>query len=183
MLISISHFSQQMRSFHFSSIDKSTVMKEIDNLKPKKATQDIDTPVKNLMLNCIIFAECICFQFNVAISSSQFPASFKFTDVTPVFKNRSRIKKDDFNPVQDGLLRGCSLMEGGRAKRPPSLKPVTHILQWWNFAQLYLTQRRSKKYMNHVTHPLSSADISIFSPKISKFCYIKKYRFRLDFDT
>ena len=40
-------------------------MKEIDNLKPKKATQDIDTPVKNLMLNCIIFAECICFQFNL----------------------------------------------------------------------------------------------------------------------
>ena len=172
-----------MRSFHFSSIDKSTVMKEIDNLKPKKATQDIDTPVKNLMLNCIIFAECICFQFNVAISSSQFPASFKFTDVTPVFKNRSRIKKDDFNPVQDGLLRGCSLMEGGRAKRPPSLKPVTHILQWWNFAQLYLTQRRSKKYMNHVTHPLSSADISIFSPEISKFCYIKKCRYRFHFNT
>ena len=183
MLISISHFSQQMRSFHFSSIDKSTVMKEIDNLKPKKATQDIDTPVKNLMLNCIIFAECICFQFNVAISSSQFPASFKFTDVTPVFKNRSRIKKDDFNPVQDGLLRGCSLMEGGRAKRPPSLKPVTHILQWWNFAQLYLTQRRFKNYVNHVTYHLSSADISIFSPVISKFCYMKKYRYRLYFDT
>ena len=26
---------------------------------------------------------------------------------------------------------------GGRAKRPPSLKSVTHI-QWWNLAQLYL---------------------------------------------
>ena len=37
--------------------------------------------------------------------------------------------------------------------------------------------------MNHVTHPLSSADISIFSPEINKFCYIKKYRYRLDFDT
>ena len=36
--------------------------------------------------------------------------------------------------------------------------------------------------MNHVTHPLSSADISIFSPDISKFCYIKKYRYRLHFD-
>ena len=70
----------------------------------------------------------------------------------------------------------------GRAKRPsPSLKSVTHILQWWNLAQLYLTQRRSKKYMNHVTHPLSSADISIFSPEISKFCYIKKCRYRLHF--
>ena len=27
--------------------------------------------------------------------------------------------------------------------------------------------------MNHVTHPLGSADISNFSPEISKFCYIK----------
>ena len=73
--------------------------------------------------------------------------------------------------------------EGGGAKRPPFLKSVAHILQWWNLAQLYLTQRRSKKYMNHVTHPLSSADISIFSPEINKFCYIKKYRYRLYFDT
>ena len=27
--------------------------------------------------------------------------------------------------------------------------------------------------MNHVTHPLRPADIMIFSPEISKFCYIK----------
>ena len=33
-----------------------------------------------------------------------------------------------------------------------------------------------------MTHPLSSADIRIFSPEISKFCYIKKYRYRLYFD-
>ena len=37
------------------------------------------------------------------------------------------------NPIQDGLFRGCSRMG------PPSLKSVTHILQWWNLAQLYLT--------------------------------------------
>ena len=37
--------------------------------------------------------------------------------------------------------------------------------------------------MNHVTHPLTSADISIFSPEISKFCYIKKYRYRLHLST
>ena len=71
----------------------------------------------------------------------------------------------------------------GKAKKAPSLKSVTHILQRWNLAQLYLAQRRSKKYMNHVTDPLSSADISIFSPEITKFCYIKKYIYRLHFDT
>ena len=37
--------------------------------------------------------------------------------------------------------------------------------------------------MNHVTYPLISADISNFSPEISKFCYIKKYMYRLHFDT
>ena len=36
--------------------------------------------------------------------------------------------------------------------------------------------------MNHVTNPLSSADISTFSMEISIFCYIKKYRNRLRFE-
>ena len=31
--------------------------------------------------------------------------------------------------------------------------------------------------------PLEFADVSIFSPEISKFCYLKKYRYRLYFDT
>ena len=33
--------------------------------------------------------------------------------------------------------------------------------------------------MSHVTHPLSCADISSFSSEIGKFCYIRKYRYRL----
>ena len=36
--------------------------------------------------------------------------------------------------------------------------------------------------MNHMTHPLNCADISIYSPEISKFCYIKKDRYRLHFN-
>ena len=84
------------------------------------------------------------------------------------------------NPIQQPF-QGCSWMRESQ-KAPPSLKSATHILQQWNLAQLYLTQRRSKKYMNQVTHPLNSADISIFSLEISKFCHIKKYRYRLHFD-
>ena len=34
-----------------------------------------------------------------------------------------------------------------------------------------------------MTHLLSFADIGSFSPEISKFCYIKKYMYRLHFDT
>ena len=47
----------------------------------------------------------------------------------------------------------------------------------------YLMRIKKKKCINHLTHLLSSADISIFSLEISKFCYIKKYRYRLHFDT
>ena len=68
-------------------------------------------------------------------------------------------------------------------KGPTSLKSVTHILQWRNLAQLYLTKNRSKKYVHQVTHLLSSADLNNFSPEISKFCYIKKCMYRLHFDT
>ena len=43
--------------------------------------------------------------------------------------------------------------------------------------------KKVKKYVNHVIHSLSSADISIFSLEMSNFCYIKKYRYRLYFYT
>ena len=42
--------------------------------------------------------------------------------------------------------------------------------------------RKIQKMYKLRAHLLSSADISIFSPKISKFCYIKKSTYRLDFD-
>ena len=41
----------------------------------------------------------------------------------------------------------------------------------------------SKEDPKNVKHPLSSAGISIFSPEISNFCYIKKYRYRLYFNS
>ena len=72
-----------------------------------------------------------------------------------------------------GAARGWGVCGGrGLLNRSPSLKSVTHILQWWNLAQLYLTKRRSKKYMNHVTYPLSSAD-SIFSRKSANFVILR----------
>ena len=71
------------------------------------------------------------------------------------------------------------LFRDGQTKKQPSLKIFTYILQLWKLAPFYLTQRWSKKYVNHVTHFLSFVAISIFLPEISSFCYIKKYRYRL----
>ena len=82
-----------------------------------------------------------------------------------------------------GSFWGCSRIGVQKCPLPPApRKSVTYILQWWNLGRLYLTQRRFKTYINHVTHPLGFADITIFSQKISNFCYIKKYRYRLHFN-
>ena len=82
-----------------------------------------------------------------------------------------------------GAAHGWGVGGGGEAKSSPSLKSSTHILQWWNLAQLYLNLKCFKKFMNHVAHPLSSADSCIYSTEISKLHYIKKYRYRMNFDT
>ena len=90
------------------------------------------------------------------------------------------------NPIQGGSPWGCSRIRGrggGGAKKVPLPKICHTYPAMMNLAQLYLTQRRTKKYMNQVAHPFSSADISIFSPKITKFCCIKKHGYRLSFDT
>ena len=61
--------------------------------------QDTDIPVKILKENADYFAEHICLQFNETICSSKFPTSFKFANVPPVFKQRSRHKKDNYRPI------------------------------------------------------------------------------------
>ena len=71
---------------------------------------------------------------------------------------------------------------GGEPKRLPFLKSVTYFPTMMTLGTVTIYLKKIKKYINHVTHALSSADISIFSSEISNFCYIKKYRYRLHFN-
>ena len=59
-----------MMSFYFSVVDKSTVMKVINNRKPKKTAQDINIPVKILQLDCEFLTGYIYSQFNATVSFS-----------------------------------------------------------------------------------------------------------------
>ena len=43
--------------------------------------------------------------------------------------------------------------------------------------------KKIQKMYESSAHPLISSDISIFAPKIRKFCYINKYRYRFHFKT
>ena len=76
-------------------------------------------------------------------------------------------------------FRDCSRMSEGN-KKAPSLKSVTYILQLWDLVVIpYL--KSIQKYINHVIHFLTPANISIFSTEISNFSFIKKYSYRLCF--
>ena len=80
------------------------------------------------------------------------------------------------------VIFGTAQRWGGGSKKVPSLPKIRHIyptMMRLGAVIPYLTT--SKKYMDHVTHPMKSADISILLLEISKFCYIKKYRHRLHF--
>ena len=91
--------SQNLSSLCFSKVDTNTVIIGIRRLNAKKAVQDTDILVKVLKENAKIFAEQICCQFIEAIYSSKFPATFKFSKVTPVFKQGTRNLKHHYRPI------------------------------------------------------------------------------------
>ena len=73
---------------------------------------------------------------------------------------------------------------GWGAKRPP-LSKICHTYPKMIKFVSYILPKEDPENINHVTYLLSFADISIFSPEISNFCYIKKfkkYRYRLPFN-
>ena len=107
-----------------------------------------------------------------------------YSDYAPVLSNvQCNLKvKVTLNPIQDVHFWAAHGWGGG-AKRSPSLKYLTHILQWWNLAQLHLTIEDPKKIWITWHTPWLLLTSVFFSPEISKFCYIKKYRYRLHFST
>ena len=76
-----------------------------------------------------------------------------------MFRTQRRI-----NPIQDGLFRGCSRMMGGLFG-PPLLKICHTYSTMMKLGRVIPYRKKVKKYMNHVTHLLSFADISIFHRK------------------
>ena len=89
------------------------------------------------------------------------------------------------NPIQSRIFRGCSQMGGvGVVKSTTTLPKMSYTyLAMMKLPTVIHYLKKIQKYINHVKQPLSSAGINIFSPEIEKFCYIKKYRYRLHFYT
>ena len=113
--------------------------------------------------------------------------SFSQRNLKPLLKIVSNIqcttKEEYLNLIQGGHFQGFSRMGGGGKKAPRLPKICRTYPTMMKLGTVIPHLRKMLKYISHVTHCISSADISIFSPEISKFCYVKKYRYKLHFDT
>ena len=95
-IITIKRFRYQAAPFHFSYVDKKTVLKIIRSLSNNKASQETDMSVRVVKENVVYFAEIICSRFDESINSSKFPWPFKLANITPVFKNDSKNHKNNY---------------------------------------------------------------------------------------
>ena len=90
----------------------------------------------------------------------------------------------NFNPIQDGIFWGCSQIVGtGGAKKPPFPKIWYTYPTLMKFGTVIPHLEKIQKIYESRNTPLESSDISIFLLEISKFCYIKNYRYRVHLDT
>ena len=122
-----------------------------------------------------------------------------------IFKKSLQFCICHFNPIQDGLFQCCSHLllhlltdlltvllsdfnpaQDGQKASPPLPKICDTYPAMMKLGRVILYPKKIQKlYELRDAHleSLSSAAISIFSPKMSKFCSIKKYRYRLNFNT
>ena len=87
----------------------------------------------------------------------------------------------NLNLNQDGRFSGCSQIVGPKRGLLPKIRHAYPTMMKLGTITPYL--KEIQKHINHGTHRLNSADITTFSPEISNFCYIKKYRYRFHFNT
>ena len=66
-------------------------------------------------------------------------------------------------------LFGAAHGSGGGGKKASLPKICRTYLAIIKLGTVISYLKKIKKYLNHVTHPLCSAEISVFSPEISKF--------------
>ena len=75
-----------------------------------------------------------------------------------------------FNPVQDGLFRGCSQM-GGSLKMAPLPKICRTYPTMIQLGTVIPYLKRTKKHIKHVTHPFSLLTSAFFYWKAATFLY------------
>ena len=85
--------------FSFHAIDRNDMMSELLKIDRKKAATGKSIPSKTLKLSANISADILQNLFNNMLSTGNFPDNMKLADITPVFKKKDPLKKENYRPV------------------------------------------------------------------------------------
>ena len=85
--------------FSFSSISPETFKKYIYRLNCKKAMGHDGIHARFLKSSGDIFLSSLCNLFNSCISSCTFPCSLKMAEISPVFKKKDNLDKQNYRSV------------------------------------------------------------------------------------
>ena len=83
--------------FEFASLEE--IIKEVNKLSIKKASQTLDIPVKIIKENKDLVLCFVYNNFNNAFSSSQYPNCLEYATVTPVFKKDDKSDKSNYRHI------------------------------------------------------------------------------------
>ena len=86
-------------TFSFNFISHDDVVKELNNLKSKKASQKTDIPIKIVNENVDIISHFLYNNFNSSLPCSTFPTGMKCADVTPIHKKDDKTDKTNYCPI------------------------------------------------------------------------------------
>ena len=85
-------------TFCFNFVSHDDIVKELNKLKTKKASQKTDIPIKIVKENVDIISHFLHHNFNKSLSCSSFPTGMKYADVTPIHKEDDKTDKN-YRPI------------------------------------------------------------------------------------
>ena len=93
-------------TFSFNFISPDDVVKEVNKLKIKKASQKTDILIKIVKENIDIISHFLYHNFNDSLSCSAFPTGMKYVDAAPIRKKDDKTDKANYRPT--GILPNLS---------------------------------------------------------------------------
>ena len=85
--------------FSFTEVSQFQIEKEIKNLNVKKSYNPQKYITETSVTSLMVTVETLQRFFNQALSTGEFPSNLKNSDVTPVFKKKDLLNKENYRPV------------------------------------------------------------------------------------
>ena len=91
--------NQPRKIFDFSNVTEYEVKKVIKNLSAKKASGYDEIPVKLIKMVSEVISKPITQIANLCISQQQFPSGMKKANITPLYKKKDKLNKENYRSV------------------------------------------------------------------------------------